>query len=783
MHVQCESCGTEYEFDDALVSGRGTTVKCSTCGFQFKVRRAGANANGASDQWTVTSADGAVFVYGSLRELQRAILTGEVVASDLLERGGVAPRPIGQIAELIPFFDGTRLAPSDRAAPETPNRPRAGDDPPTIRTGSGRPAAAAVSGGPLPAYRLDPDRTAATPARLLEEHLAASRTPLPGPLPTAPGEPLSAQPVSGAGPAPSTLDPMRPRVQTEISFPAPPQRALDDLGGDDDPTRVADSFSVESALAEAAQARAAEVPQVPAPQNQAPPIAYVEAPRAEAHPSAEPTGNVRVTAKLDPALDERLPEVSSPLPPPARQQRWEVEADVDSAVPRGVAPRRSVGGVVVAVVVALAVGGMGAYYVRERGEKPAAALDAKAEAFLAAGEKSLVDGDLERAKENFDKASVLAEKSPRLLLDSARLATARADLSWIRQQILEPGGERDAAKAKTLELAALALPAAEAAVAAAPDDSAAIRLKIDALRAGGQSDKARALVPKVVSQGNQAESAYVLATLDMTTPDPVWSTVLQRLRSAATGEGAAGRARSALVVALVRAGDREGAKGEVTRLETAHARHPLVPPLRAYVERAVSTPSLASVGDAGVVDVSALKALSGGAPTDPRVLVSQAETARGKGKLAVARRLYELALQKNPQDSEALTGLAHVAHAEHDIAGARSAYRRALAVNPSYVPALVGLADLDWESGDRASAQKKYRELVERFPESAYPARVRQRAEGGAPTAPTAPTTEPTSAPSAPSAPSAAPTEAPPAPSAPPSPAPPAPPPAPEDRP
>ena len=38
MDVQCERCKTEYEFDDALVSGRGTTVRCTNCGHQFKVR-------------------------------------------------------------------------------------------------------------------------------------------------------------------------------------------------------------------------------------------------------------------------------------------------------------------------------------------------------------------------------------------------------------------------------------------------------------------------------------------------------------------------------------------------------------------------------------------------------------------------------------------------------------------------------------------------------------------------------------------------------------------------
>jgi tetratricopeptide (TPR) repeat protein len=252
--------------------------------------------------------------------------------------------------------------------------------------------------------------------------------------------------------------------------------------------------------------------------------------------------------------------------------------------------------------------------------------------------------------------------------------------------------------------------------------------------------------------------------------------VLQRLRLAASSEGAGGRARAALVVALVRAGDLEGARGEVARLEAGAASHPLVPPLRAYVERSKGAqgPAITSVEDGGAagVDVSSLKALGGGAPTDPRVLVSQAEIARSHGKLDVAKRLYELALQKNPTDSEALTGLAHVAHAQRDVSTAKDAYKRALAQNPSYVPALVGLADVEWESGDRASAQKSYREIVERFPESAYPMRVKVRADGQGPAAPQASSSAPTPTAPVPTA-SAPPTDTPPqAPSAPPTPTP-----------
>src|SRR5258708_7746776 len=108
MDVQCERCKTEYEFDDALVSGRGTTVRCTTCGHQFKVRRAVENAGDATgeDRWLVKTANGHQFTFVTLRELQRAILAHQVSKSDLLRRAGAPPRPLGSISELEPFFDG-----------------------------------------------------------------------------------------------------------------------------------------------------------------------------------------------------------------------------------------------------------------------------------------------------------------------------------------------------------------------------------------------------------------------------------------------------------------------------------------------------------------------------------------------------------------------------------------------------------------------------------------------------------------------------------------------------
>src|SRR6185369_8909322 len=39
MDVRCEKCGTEYELDEARLKPGGVTVKCTTCGHMFKIRK------------------------------------------------------------------------------------------------------------------------------------------------------------------------------------------------------------------------------------------------------------------------------------------------------------------------------------------------------------------------------------------------------------------------------------------------------------------------------------------------------------------------------------------------------------------------------------------------------------------------------------------------------------------------------------------------------------------------------------------------------------------------
>ena len=113
MDVTCERCGTEYEFDETLVSDRGTTVKCTHCGHLFKVFRPGAD--GATRAWNIRKRDGTTQRLTSLRDLQRLITEGALAEHDEISRSGEGWKPLGAIAELQTFFEAARAV--------TPARP------------------------------------------------------------------------------------------------------------------------------------------------------------------------------------------------------------------------------------------------------------------------------------------------------------------------------------------------------------------------------------------------------------------------------------------------------------------------------------------------------------------------------------------------------------------------------------------------------------------------------------------------------------------------------------
>jgi predicted Zn finger-like uncharacterized protein len=678
MYVQCERCKTEYDFDDALVSERGTTVKCTSCGHQFKIRR--TSESSVEDRWVVRTHAGATHVFTSLRELQKAILGRQVGKADVLSRGTAPPRPLGTIAELEPFFE-------ERRPSRPPSDEHRSSRPPPI------PGAVASSlSAPPRRSRVDtlrpPTGLGAAPPAVARGAEAAA------PL----AQTVAALESSHVGPAPRAPTPIPVAPVAPAPAPAPP--------------RV--------------------VAAAPAP-NTAPPAA------APAHlsqaVSVAPAPPV-VQAATNP------PELSSPLPPATipgayAEPRMGSLLDHDPAVHSIPPPRRMGGKVIIGMLLVgmLLVGAYIArpYFVPAGGSPPSTAtIDPKVQSHVAEGERAMAEGDLEQASTSFAAARALAEKDPRVLLDVARVTNAKADVGWLDVRLQEGGTQESVRLAKQHldDLAPRAKQAADAALEAAPDDPAAVRAKIDALRLSGDLAGARALAPRIASTAIEPETAYVLAALDLAEPGPPLKSVIERLRTASAHEGNLGRARAALVYALARSGDVAGARQELQGIVAMTRPHPLLPSLRAFVDRA-QTPGVGV--DAGkavaTVDVSALPPQAGAGGPDARALLQQADAAKNRGELEKARQLYGQALAKEPTSSEALGGLGDVARAQRDYANAQTYYRRAITENAQFSTAYVGLGDVLWESGDRLGAQKIYKDIVDRFPVGAYPGYVKQRSE------------------------------------------------------
>jgi predicted Zn finger-like uncharacterized protein len=306
---------------------------------------------------------------------------------------------------------------------------------------------------------------------------------------------------------------------------------------------------------------------------------------------------------------------------------------------------------------------------------------------------------------------------------AARSANIEADLAWLQLRVCENEAERARFRVQfESKLAPLRLAAADL------DLDALTR--VDSLRLVGDLALARALVPKV--DRTLPEAAHVLASLDWLEAEPPWPTIVDRLRSAAALESAPSRSSAALVAALAESRDLQNARIALGRAEpkgaltNATAISPeLWKALGRYVARAEGT---LESSDASVRAVIRADAASEREVTDPRVMVAEASKAIQRGDRASARRLYAAALRRNEQDSEALAGMGDVELASGNQALAGEHYQKALDSNPNFLPALIAVADLEYRQGAHGKAAQAYRDIVNRFPESSYPSRVRERA-------------------------------------------------------
>jgi tetratricopeptide (TPR) repeat protein len=412
---------------------------------------------------------------------------------------------------------------------------------------------------------------------------------------------------------------------------------------------------------------------------------------------------------------------------------------------------RWIGGLILVLVVSLLGVTVGRKYLSRF--TPAAApeverkSDERVTKLVQQGNQLLERGDLEAAKEQFDKATALSENDPGLLLALARLEVIRADQLWLRLRLLDPKdeglvrlthrqlgarvGKAQAALERARKVARQTTTGAESRPAAA-DEVSLVRSEVDARRMNGELELARSLVGPLLKNPTQPENAYVLAALDLADASPVWSSALERLRIAASAEQQLGRAQAALVYALTRAGKLNDAQSELEKMEARTDTHPLLPDLRGFVHR------YSIVADAGAeahksavaVDVAALPKLDTSPapkdesddavktpapikPGDFRLKLEEASVALHNGQLGRALQLYQEVQSAQPGNTEALAGLADVESRRGNSAKAAELYQSVLAQNPSYLPAMVGVADQKWASGDKKGALVLYRRILE----------------------------------------------------------------------
>lgn len=127
MDVGCPKCQTEYELDDARVTEDGVTVKCTTCGHVFRVKKKQlvvtlpsrgdppinlSNSAPSSElppappsrEWKVKQPSGNVFPCRDLTMLQKWIIEGKVSRDDQISLSGETWKRLGDIPELASFF-------------------------------------------------------------------------------------------------------------------------------------------------------------------------------------------------------------------------------------------------------------------------------------------------------------------------------------------------------------------------------------------------------------------------------------------------------------------------------------------------------------------------------------------------------------------------------------------------------------------------------------------------------------------------------------------------------
>lgn len=685
MDVVCDRCRAEYEFDDALVSERGTTVKCTNCGHQFKIYRMAASAE-AARSWNLRRPDGTVIPFDSLAVLQKWILEGRVSKMDEICRGNEPWKPLGAIAELESFFSTAEIRASH--VPNVPHpRPTSRPSPaasgrPTAREGT-PPAPASAARSMPPAQSGNTVRPGGPP-----------------PVNTAHGYPVPPTPPSATRSAPTDHGRTAP-----VGTPVLPPRI------EDDPPTTTVNTPTGFAIGTPSVAIGAPPPPVPSPL--------------------------------------RGPSLEVPVLPPVSKPAPESHTDDEEELPAIKGAGGGSRGVVWALAIGLVLaGGVGlaawraGYLGAPDRAPPPASIAAPAQLDTARGlERRYTRQAFEDAREELARALAT---SP----DSASVHAARAHVMAVWSEMLKqraddldararlPGADGAAMRAESAllrrdagERLDRARTDAQRAEAAAASRHGAERIAIEAAladvsRIGGDLAAARRHLDVARSEGPASPDSEVAAAL-IARESGEATHAIEGLRAAISRAGDHVRARLALARLLASQGDAAGARRELDAVMQSAPNHDDAQWLAQALSRGEAPMAAAAASSDGgaaptAADVSVVVASNNAAVPTPNAGASSGPSSGGRsyeqlvedgdrfqddGRSGPARERYRQALQLRPSGAEALAGLGFVDLEDRELTSAISNFRRALNANPGFGEALIGL-------GEAYTSQSNYEQAL-----------------------------------------------------------------------
>ncbi len=754
MDVTCERCGTEYEFEETLVSERGTTVKCTQCGHLFKVFR--PKGEGARP-WILLHPDGRRETLGSLGDLQKRITRGDLSESDQISRSGDQWKSLGEIAELEPFFRAARTASA------------------AARRHSTRPPVAAT----IPRPSAPPVQRPSQAPRTAKSTLMGVGTSAPPPAdatvryPRTPSldAPPSQPPVPRSQPAPS-LDAPRSRPAPSATPRSQPAPSLDAPRSRPAPSAPPPS-SVPPAPVDPDATAAPMRP--PRPPKRKTPMAFDETIRAEAGdldlsppeptPAPEPTPVPEQPPVPDRLRAPTLEEPVAPASPTARPGRRNVlYLDDDEIQPP---TKRSGGRIALGVVLILLLAGGAAAALQWNSIGPALGFGGSPVAESTAG----ADAELAKDTPEGYAAAVAAlegAESPDHLA-----ALGRAHVAWA-QWLHFRASDLDARAVADPGLAADAAPLheesrrhAQAAVDAARESLDGRRgpdaelVLADGLRLLGDDEAGDHLNRAAEGLPDPTPELRLAQALAQAEGDRL-ATALPHARRAAQMEGAPLRSFFLLARVALAADDVGEARAAIRQIRERAPGHPEADYLADAIDRGLppAAPVL-DVPDAGVADAglaepeepeptdepapranaSAGTASSGGtssgAPPEGRDYswyIRQGDALRRSSNFSAAREHYQQALTLRPNSPEATTGLGYVELLGGNASASLAHFR--IGVRANYGDAYMGLGDAYRRLGQLAEARRVYERYLASQPGGVHATTARRLLEelpGGAP--------------------------------------------------